>query len=83
MNIKTTTVIAATAAAFFLASPVITAGTVQAAQVKCVGGNACKGTSACKSATNECKGQNACKGQGFTMTGSAEECTKAGGKPAS
>ena len=50
------------------------------AQVKCVGGNSCKGQSACKSASNNCKGQNGCKGKGYVMTSSADECTKAGGK---
>ena len=49
------------------------------AQVKCVGGNSCKGQSSCKSATNDCKGQNACKGKGFVMTASASECTDKGG----
>ena len=81
MNAKTTTILAATAAAFFLAAPVMTAGTVEAAQVKCVGGNACRGQGACKTATNACKGQSASKGQGFNLTESAEACTKAGGKP--
>jgi len=51
------------------------------AQVKCVGGNACKGQSACKSASSSCKGQNACKGKGYVMTPSAKECVAAGGKP--
>lgn len=76
------TVLAAAAAALFLAGPVVTAGTAQAADVKCIGANACKGQGACKSASNACKGQNACKGKGFTMTKSAADCAKAGGKPA-
>jgi hypothetical protein len=50
------------------------------AQVKCVGGNACKGQSACKSAASSCKGQNACKGKGFVMTSSMKDCQAAGGK---
>ncbi len=50
------------------------------AQVKCVGGNSCKGQSACKSASSSCKGQNACKGKGFVMTSSEKDCTDAGGK---
>lgn len=49
------------------------------AQVKCVGGNACKGQSACKSAASSCKGQNACKGKGFVMTDNDAACKKAGG----
>lgn len=76
------TMLAAAAAAMFLAGPVVTAGTAQAADVKCVGANACKGQSACKSATNECKGLNACKGQGFIMTDTAKHCLEVGGKPA-
>lgn len=51
------------------------------AQVKCVGGNSCKGQSACKGASNDCKGQNACKGKGYVMTPSEKECVAAGGKP--
>ena len=50
-------------------------------QVKCVGGNACKGQSLCQSANSGCKGQNACKGKGYVMTPSAKECVAAGGKP--
>jgi len=50
------------------------------AQVKCTGGNACKGQSACKSAQSSCKGQNACKGKGFVMTSSIKDCQAAGGK---
>jgi hypothetical protein len=48
--------------------------------VKCGGTNACKGQSACKSATNSCKGQNACKGQGWTESGTSLECGAKGGK---
>ena len=40
-----------------------------------MGANACKGQSACKTATNECAGHNACKGKGFTET-TKEECEK-------
>ena len=43
-----------------------------------MGGNACKGQSACKTATSECKGHNACKGQGFVMVTEAA-CNEAGG----
>lgn len=49
------------------------------AQVKCVGGNSCKGQSACKSASNDCAGQNSCKGKGYVMTSSAKECATKGG----
>ena len=62
----------ATAAAVFAVG---TFATAASAQVPCVGGNACKGQSACKSAANACKGQNACKGKGFVNAGSTIECT--------
>ena len=52
-----------------------------ASQVKCVGGNACKGQSLCQSAESSCKGSNACKGKGYVMTPTAKECLAAGGKP--
>ena len=52
----------------------------QSAEVHCSGINACKGQSACKSASNSCKGLNACKGQGWVPTASADECTRQGGK---
>jgi hypothetical protein len=55
----------------------------QTANVKCMGGNSCKGQSSCKSAQHDCKGQNACKGQGFVETSSNQECTHKGGTPAS
>ena len=50
-------------------------------QVKCLGGNSCKGQSACKTASSSCQGQNACKGKGFVMTASIKECKANGGKP--
>jgi len=33
--------------------------------IKCWGGNSCKGKSACGSALNACTGQNSCKGKGW------------------
>jgi len=81
MKTKTGTVLATAAAAAFLMAAPLTSGTAQAGDmVKCVGGNSCKGHSACKTANSSCKGLNACKGQGFTMAESKEACTKAGGK---
>lgn len=38
-------------------------------KVRCFGGNACKGQSACQTTTNACKGQNECKGQGVEFRG--------------
>ena len=49
------------------------------AQVKCVGGNACKGQSECKSASSSCKGTNACKGKGYVMASNEKDCKAAGG----
>ncbi|MGH7780226.1 MAG: BufA2 family periplasmic bufferin-type metallophore [Candidatus Binataceae bacterium] len=49
------------------------------ANVKCIGGNACKGQSACKTASSGCTGQNSCKGKGYVMTTSAQQCEKKGG----
>lgn len=51
---------------------------VSDAPEKCVGGNSCKGQSACQTANSACKGLNACKGQGFTMSSKAD-CDAAGG----
>ncbi|MHB8380869.1 MAG: BufA2 family periplasmic bufferin-type metallophore [Candidatus Binataceae bacterium] len=53
--------------------------TAAPAQVKCVGGNSCKGQSACKSASNGCQGQNSCKGKGYVLTSNAQQCAKQGG----
>jgi len=58
------------------------APSAQAAKVKCMGANSCKGNSSCKTAQNDCKGQNACKGKGFVETSSSQECTQKGGTPA-
>ncbi|MBV8134649.1 MAG: hypothetical protein JO121_03265 [Deltaproteobacteria bacterium] len=52
-----------------------------APQIKCQGGNSCKGQSACKSASSSCQGQNSCKGKGWVMTASIKECQADGGKP--
>jgi hypothetical protein len=65
----------------FMGSTVQAADSSTTAKVKCVGGNSCKGQSACKGASSDCKGQNACKGKGYVMTPSAKECVAAGGKP--
>jgi hypothetical protein len=77
-------ILAAAVGAMFLTTPVFaqssSSGSTQA-NVKCVGGNSCKGQSGCKGVNNSCKGKNACKGQGFTMTSSADECRAKGGHP--
>src|SRR5262249_40572987 len=69
-----------TAAALFAAGALVTAAHAQGTN-RCYGVNACKGQSACKSTRTSCKGQNACKGQGISVTGTALECTAAGGVP--
>jgi hypothetical protein len=53
----------------------------QASQVKCVGGNSCKGQSECASQANSCKGHNSCKGKGWITTSSTEQCDQHGGQP--
>ena len=53
----------------------------QTTQVKCVGGNSCKGQSECATKANSCKGQNACKGKGYITTSSTQQCQQLGGKP--
>ena len=58
-------------------------GEAQAAKVKCVGANSCKGPGSCKSLQNDCKGQNGCKGKGFINTSTIEECSQKGGHPES
>ena len=78
MDVKTTSslTLAAAAAAMFALAPI--SASADSHEVKCVGGNACKGQSTCKTANSECKGLNACKGQGFVMV-TAAACTEAGG----
>jgi hypothetical protein len=72
----------AAAAAMLFSSTIATPSfAADAATVKCVGVNSCKGTSECMSAKNSCKGMNSCKGQGFlTMTKAACEDAKAKAK---
>ncbi|MBM3395777.1 MAG: hypothetical protein FJY37_14330 [Betaproteobacteria bacterium] len=66
--------IATAAATIFLAGCVPPAaksnaqsGGAEVATVKCYGANACKGQSACKTASSACQGQNNCKSEGFVM----------------
>ncbi len=74
--------LATAVALMFLSSPMAadtSSSSAPAPQVKCLGGNACKGQSACKTAQSTCMGKNSCKGKGYVMTTSAEECTQKGG----
>ena len=80
MDVKTNSslTLAAAAAAMFALAPISASAGDE--MMKCVGANACKGHSACKTATSECKGLNACKGQGFIMSESKAACEEAGGQ---
>jgi hypothetical protein len=62
----------ATAAALLMGSMPTISSAADEAKVKCEGVNACKGKSACATATNSCAGQNACKGHGYLMLTKAE-----------
>ena len=81
MTSKSGAALAAAAATLFLAGTVVStvSTTANAAQGKCMAGNACKGQSACKGSANACKGQNACKGTGFSMAGE-KQCAAMGAK---
>jgi hypothetical protein len=62
----------ATAAALLFGSVSGTVSAAEEAKVKCEGVNACKGKSACATATSSCQGQNSCKGHGYLMLTKAE-----------
>ena len=81
LNSKSGATLAAAAATLFLAGTMVStvSTSANAAQGKCMAGNACKGQSACKGGANACKGQNACKGTGFSMAGE-KECAAKGAK---
>jgi hypothetical protein len=57
----------------------VTPASAKKAGVECMGINACKGQSACKTASNACKGQNSCKGHGWLPAKSAKACEAKGG----
>jgi len=78
IDVNSGAAIAAAAAALLIAGTAVSAPMQMAAEGAkghCVGANACKGKTACKTASNACKGQNACKGKGFLAL-TAEECAK-------
>jgi uncharacterized protein (DUF2141 family) len=74
-NRKLSSVALAAAAAVMFTTVSATAG-AQESTVKCEGVNACKGQSACNTATNSCKGLNSCKGKGYLLL-SQDDCTQA------
>lgn len=75
ISVRPGTSIALAAAALLLTGAVATPVTAAAEKGHCVGANACKGQSACKTASNDCAGLNACKGQGY-LEMTKEECDK-------
>lgn len=75
-KLKTTSMALATAAALLFGSVAVTTAQAEDAKVKCQGGNACKGKSACATASSSCAGQNKCKGTGYVML-TKEECDAA------
>jgi len=77
IDIKSGAAIAAAAAALLVAGTALSVPSQAADEAKghCMGANACKGKSACKTATNECAGHNACKGKGY-LEMTKEECEK-------
>jgi hypothetical protein len=76
ISVKSGSAIAAAAATLLMAGAVSApVFAPDEAKGHCVGGNACKGKSACKTASNGCAGQNACKGKGMAEMTKAE-CDK-------
>lgn len=71
--------LAAAAATMLLAGSIAPAPASAASEQQCMGINACKGQSACKTASSSCKGQNACKGHGWMPTATKYECVVQGG----
>lgn len=71
--------VAIAAATLFSAGTVAVMASPAYAQVKCIGANSCKGTSACKTAASACKGMNACKGAGWSEAADSDACKKGGG----
>ena len=69
---KATRAAIATAAALLFSNLAIAPANAEDAKVKCEGVNACKGKSACSTASNSCQGQNKCKGEGYLLLSKAE-----------
>jgi hypothetical protein len=70
--------LAAAAATMFAIAPMNASAGAHSAG-KCIGGNSCKGSSACATATTGCAGQNSCEGKGWIKTTKAE-CEEKGGE---
>lgn len=71
---KKTKIMLAVSAATLVGGAVVSTASAEETVGKCVGGNACKGQSACGSANNACAGQNSCKGKGWIKADS-KTCT--------
>ena len=71
-------VIAALAAGLFATAAPIAASAADSDKVQCQGVNACKGQSACHTASSGCAGQNSCKGKGWLVL-TEKECKAKGG----
>ena len=69
---KATRAAIATAAALLFSNMAVAPASAADAKVKCEGVNACKGQSACSTASNACQGQNKCKGEGYLLLSQAE-----------
>ncbi len=81
MNKKVKGAILATmVGSLFATASVVAQNSSSNATVKCIGANACKGKSACQTASNGCQGQNSCKGKGYVMASSKKACLKKGGR---
>jgi hypothetical protein len=86
MSIRKSGLVLAGAAAALLASGFAPTTFAADAEVKCVGGNACKGKSECKGKNlkgneNKCKGANSCRAAGWVKM-SSEQCAKIEGAKA-
>jgi hypothetical protein len=79
MTTKGALVAASVAGLFASSIPLVASADKTADQVRCEGGNACKGQGACSGAGHDCAGKNSCKGKGYIQT-TPEGCKKAGGK---
>ncbi len=76
---KKTKTMLAIGAATLIGGTIVSTASAEEPVGKCVGGNSCKGQSACGSSNNACAGQNSCKGKGWIKT-DAKNCAKNKGK---
>lgn len=76
---KQTKIAMALGAATLIGTAAVTTVSANEDLGKCVGGNTCKGQSACQTADSSCAGQNSCKGKGWIKT-DKKSCTGQGGQ---